>query len=72
MMSSDYSLKEVARRTGFQEEQNLRRTFLRLHGVTPETFRRQLGNVSVQATERSSSSVTESVASFAKETRGDD
>lgn len=72
MNSSDCSLKEVARRTGFQEEQNLRRTFLRLHGVTPETFRRQLSHVSVQATERSSSAVTASVASFAKETHGDD
>jgi transcriptional regulator GlxA family with amidase domain len=42
MTSSGYSLKDVARRAGFQDEQNLRRAFLRLRGVTPEMFRKQV------------------------------
>ncbi|WP_175724149.1 GlxA family transcriptional regulator [Burkholderia ambifaria] len=32
------SLKQVARRCGFGNEQNLRRTFLRLRGTTPEHY----------------------------------
>lgn len=35
------SLKQVARRCGFGDEQNLRRTFLRLRGTTPEHYRQQ-------------------------------
>lgn len=35
------SLKQSARMSGFGDEQNLRRAFLRLLGATPEEFRRQ-------------------------------
>jgi transcriptional regulator GlxA family with amidase domain len=44
------TLKQIARSCGFGDEQNLRRTFLRLRGITPEEFRqRQLQPLSTHA-----------------------
>ncbi len=41
ILAADLSLKDIARKTGFMTEQNLRRTFQRLRGITPQQYRAQ-------------------------------
>lgn len=43
LLDSDASLKRIAARVGFGDEQNLRRAFQRQYGVTPVAYRERFG-----------------------------